>query len=125
MQKILSRRVLRDIRQNLPRYAALFFLVLLSMYLVVSLVGAAESIIRGAAQSSEEHFVEDPGGKGCDGRLYPNFIANVAIGMELEFSPMLYLGIYAGVLVCYLVIDLLLVRKLDKMTPAEVLKNRE
>lgn len=59
MQKILSRRVLRDIRQNLPRYAALFFLVLLSMYLVVSLVGAAESIIRGAAQSSEKHFVED------------------------------------------------------------------
>lgn len=57
--------------------------------------------------------------------LYPNFIANVTIGMELEFSPMLYLGIYAGVLVCYPVIDLLLVRKLDKMTPAEVLKNRE
>lgn len=66
-----------------------------------------------------------PAAKAVMDALYPNFIANVAIGMELEFSPMLYLGIYAGVLVCYLVIDLLLVRKLDKMTPAEVLKNRE
>ena len=59
MQKILSRRVLRDIRHNLPRYAALFFLVLLSMFMVVSLMGAAESVIRGAAKSDEEHFVED------------------------------------------------------------------
>ena len=58
MQKILSRRVLRDIWHNLPRYAALFFLVLLSMFMVVSLIGAAESVIRGAAQSDEEHFVE-------------------------------------------------------------------
>ena len=58
MQKILTRRVLRDLRHNLPRYAALFFLVLLSMFMVVSLMGAAESVIRGAAQSDEEHFVE-------------------------------------------------------------------
>lgn len=58
MQKILSRRVLRDIRHNLPRYAALFFLVLLSMYMVVSLMGAAQSIITGAPQSDEANFVE-------------------------------------------------------------------
>lgn len=58
MQKILTRRVLRDLRRNLPRYAALFFLVLLSMYMVVSLMGAAESIIRGTTQSDEAHFVE-------------------------------------------------------------------
>lgn len=59
MQKILIRRTLRDIRHNLPRYAALFFLVLLSIFIVVSLMGAAESVIRGAAQSDEAHFVED------------------------------------------------------------------
>ena len=58
MQKILTRRVLRDLRHNLPRYAALFFLVLLSMYMVVSLMGAAESVIQGATQSDEAHFVE-------------------------------------------------------------------
>lgn len=51
MQKILFRRVLRDLRHNLPRYAALFFLVLLSMFMVVSLMGAAEFIIQGAASA--------------------------------------------------------------------------
>ena len=39
--------------------------------------------------------------------------------------PQLYAVIYAGVLACYLLIDLVLVRRLDRMTPAEVLKNRE
>ena len=44
---------------------------------------------------------------------------------ELSFPPQLYAVIYAGVLACYLLIDLVLVRRLDRMTPAEVLKNRE
>lgn len=47
MQRILSKRVLRDIRENLLRYLALFFLVALVMYMVVAIVGAAETIIRG------------------------------------------------------------------------------
>ena len=51
--------------------------------------------------------------------------ANVAAGLELSFPPQLYAVIYAGVLACYLLIDLVLVRRLDRMTPAEVLKNRE
>lgn len=47
MQRILSKRVLRDIRENLLRYLALFFLVALVMYMVVAIVGAAETICRG------------------------------------------------------------------------------
>ena len=66
-----------------------------------------------------------PAAKALMDAIYPNFIANVAIGMELSFSPAVYLAIYVGVLACYLVISSLLVRKLNKMTPAEVLKNRE
>lgn len=58
MQKLLFRRVLRDFRHNLPRYAALFSLMLLSMFLVVSLMGAADSIIQGTAESAEAHGVE-------------------------------------------------------------------
>lgn len=45
--------------------------------------------------------------------------------LVLSFPPQLYAVIYAGVLACYLLIDLVLVRRLDRMTPAEVLKNRE
>ena len=44
MQRILSKRVLRDIRENLLRYLALFFLVALVMYMVVAIVGAAETL---------------------------------------------------------------------------------
>ncbi len=66
-----------------------------------------------------------PAAKAVMDAIYPNFIANVSIGMDLSFSPAAYLGIYAGVLACYLLIELILVRRLDRMTPAEVLKNRE
>ena len=66
-----------------------------------------------------------PAAKAVMDAIYPNFIANVAIGMELSFSPLTYLGIYIAVLACYLFVEVLLVRRLNKMTPAEVLKNRE
>ena len=66
-----------------------------------------------------------PAAKAVMDAIYPNFIANVAIGMELSFSPLTYLGIYIAVLACYLLVEVLLVRRLNKMTPAEVLKNRE
>lgn len=57
--------------------------------------------------------------------IYPYCISNVAIGMELQYPPQLYGMIYGGILLCYLVIDFLLVRRLHKLVPAEVLKNRE
>ena len=57
--------------------------------------------------------------------VFPYCIANVAIGMDLHFTPVLYALIYAGILICYLVINFLLVGRLNKLVPAEVLKNRE
>lgn len=66
-----------------------------------------------------------PAAKGLMDIIYPYFVSNVATGLELSFPPQLYAVIYAGVLACYLLIDLVLVRRLDRMTPAEVLKNRE
>ena len=59
MQRILSKRVLRDIRENLLRYLALFFLVALVMYMVVAIVGAAETIIQGTKESGSIHHKED------------------------------------------------------------------
>lgn len=47
MQKVLRKRIWRDFKSNLPRYLALSLLIILAMYLVVSLVGAAETIIWG------------------------------------------------------------------------------
>ena len=66
-----------------------------------------------------------PVSKWCMDLIFPYFISNVAIGMDLQFPPVLYGMIYGGILICYLVINFLLVGRLNKLVPAEVLKNRE
>ena len=59
MQKILRKRVLRDLKENLLRYLALGFLIILGMYIIVSLVGAADTIIIGGEQHAEANCLED------------------------------------------------------------------
>lgn len=58
-------------------------------------------------------------------KVFPLFIPNVASGINLKFPPYMYLIIFVGVMLVYFVVNLLLVRKLNRITPAEVLKNRE
>ncbi|MCC8135573.1 MAG: ABC transporter permease [Ruminococcus sp.] len=58
-------------------------------------------------------------------KIYPLFISNVACSMNLTFPWYLYVGIYAAMLVIYLVINRSMIRRINKITPAEVLKNRE
>lgn len=59
MQKILRKRILRDLKENIFRYLALGFLIILGMYVVISMVGAAETIITGTADAARENRVED------------------------------------------------------------------
>ena len=59
MQKVLRKRVLRDLKENLFRYLALLALIILGMYLIISLVGAAETVINGVTDAAEVHQVED------------------------------------------------------------------
>ncbi len=59
MQKILWHRIPRDLRKGAFRYAALSLLVILSVYMVISLICSAESIIRGVHMHAEENLVED------------------------------------------------------------------
>ena len=47
MQKILRKRVLRDLKENFFRYLALGLLIILCMYMIGSLVGAGETIVQG------------------------------------------------------------------------------
>ena len=58
-------------------------------------------------------------------KLYPWMIANTSVGMNLAFPWYLYAEIFAGVMAVYFAINTALVRKLKRITPAEVLKNRE
>lgn len=57
--------------------------------------------------------------------IYPYFIANTAMGMDLTFPWYLYLIVLAGALLVYLLISSILTGKIRKIVPAEVLKNRE
>ena len=57
--------------------------------------------------------------------IYPFFIANTAMGMNLHFEWYLYVGVFLGILAVYLIISTSLTHKIKKIVPAEVLKNRE
>lgn len=57
--------------------------------------------------------------------IYPLFVPNVACTMKLGFPWYIYTIIYAGIVVFYLIVNRLLTGKINKITPAEVLKNRE
>ena len=57
--------------------------------------------------------------------IFPSFIPNVACTIKLAFPWQLYLFIFAAILVICFTINRLLTGKINKITPAEVLKNRE
>ena len=59
MDKILSKRLLRDLKANFGRYLALFLLIVMGIYLVVSIVGSAEMIMQGTENRKSVNMVED------------------------------------------------------------------
>ena len=59
LQRILSRRVLRDLKSNFWRYMALLFLITLGMYMVVAMIGSAESIMWTVETGYEKNQGED------------------------------------------------------------------
>ena len=46
-------------KENKFRYFALAFLIIISMYLVISLVGAADTIVDGTTKQAKKHKLED------------------------------------------------------------------
>lgn len=66
-----------------------------------------------------------PLGKKTMDLIYPYMISNVACSMNLHYPWYLYIGLYAAIMIIYFIVNCVLVRKIDKITPAEVLKNRE
>lgn len=58
-------------------------------------------------------------------KIYPWAVANTSCGLNLRFEWYVYPLIFAGVMLVYFIVNALLVRKINKITPAEVLKNRE
>ncbi|MBQ8877628.1 MAG: hypothetical protein IJ029_02785, partial [Lachnospiraceae bacterium] len=59
MQKVLRKRILRDLKENWFRYLALGALIVLCMYLIISLIGTADTIIIGSDNAAEKNKLED------------------------------------------------------------------
>ncbi len=59
MQKVLRKRILRDFKENLFRYLALAVMIVLCMYIIISLIGTADTIILGSQRYGEDNCVED------------------------------------------------------------------
>lgn len=57
--------------------------------------------------------------------LYPYIVSNVSCSMNLTFSWQMYVMLFAAILVLYFIINRVLVGKINKIVPAELLKNRE
>ena len=57
--------------------------------------------------------------------MFPKMISNVACGMNVETPVIFYVIAFLVIITLYFVINTILVKRLDKFTPAEILKNRE
>ena len=66
-----------------------------------------------------------PLSKAATDAIYPWAVANVACGMNLRFNWYFYPLIFAGVMLIYFLSSALIRRKINNITPAVVLKNRE
>lgn len=58
-------------------------------------------------------------------KLFPFMISNVSCGLNVKTPIGFFIGTYIVILILYFIINTLLVSRLNKFTPAEVLKNRE
>ncbi len=59
MQHILRKRVWRNLKKKFPRYLALVAIITMSMYLIVSIVAASDTIILGAEEYAKTNRVEN------------------------------------------------------------------
>ncbi|MCC8042687.1 MAG: FtsX-like permease family protein [Oscillospiraceae bacterium] len=57
--------------------------------------------------------------------IFPMLVSNVASGVDVAYPWQTYLLFFAGIMLIYFIVNIMLVRKLNRITPAEVLKNRE
>jgi len=59
MGRILIKRAFRDLKTGAPRYIALSLLIIFSLFIVISLMGSAITVIKGTEKSDRELICED------------------------------------------------------------------
>lgn len=94
MNRVLSKRIFRDIKENFWRWLALFLMIVLGMYIVVAVVGGAETIITGSREKAEKNRVES----GEFSVFVPlnekqeNSLRDMGITLERKFSTDISMG---------------------------------
>lgn len=59
MNRVLRKRLGRELKTNFARYLALVLLIVMGMYIIVSVVASADTIIDGTAEHGKMNKVED------------------------------------------------------------------
>lgn len=59
MQKILRKRIFRDLRENITQYFALGLMIVLGMFVVISMVSAADTIMTKTEEAAKKQKIED------------------------------------------------------------------
>ncbi|MDE5991581.1 MAG: ABC transporter permease, partial [Oscillospiraceae bacterium] len=59
MNRVLNKRILRDLKSNFLRYFALFLLIAMGMYIIVAMIASAETIIQGTEENAKNNHLED------------------------------------------------------------------
>lgn len=59
MNRVLRKRLGRELNTNFARYLALVLLIVMGMYIIVSVVASADTIIDGTAEHGKQNKVED------------------------------------------------------------------
>ena len=59
MNRVLRKRLGRELKTNFARYLALVLLIVMGMYIIVSVVASADTIIDGTAEHGKQNKVED------------------------------------------------------------------
>lgn len=94
MNKVLRKRLLRELKSNFARYAALVLLIVFGMYVIVAVVSSADTIIVRSDEHGEMNMVED----GQFGVFIPltdeqeNQITDMGVTLERHFS----IDVFAG-----------------------------
>ena len=91
----------------------------------VDLVHSDIDLLAGIPDVAVGALLAVPLAKAVMDAIYPSFICNVACSMKLAFPWHLYVLIFAAVIHVYFVINRLLIGKINRISPAEILKNRE
>lgn len=59
MQRVLRKRMLRDLKVNALRYLALSLMIIMGMFLVITIVGSAQNLTNGTIDLAKEHNLEN------------------------------------------------------------------